>query len=277
MTAVASGRCPSTPAPVSSRRSSSAGARRAMAGPSGRSRWPPASRRWSSWAGVHRATAVLREPPPWTPVPLTSPWLTPRVSRRDARLVQSELEVQPLRPRAVQPVRGRGRKRLPPGFFPGWARQTNGIPRQRRRRPRGTLRPPPRRRTCETVNLSNAFACPPNATHGPPSLSRGPGPIGSTLDPLNSFPLSHLGTPSLAAFPPVLTPYGRRRRWRAPGRGRRAPDDVPFWHIASVHRGAHVRTRVPTFGRDCSKVAFEGDHRRARMNRARPGSKLISQ
>jgi len=191
--------------------------------------------------------------------------------------VPSELEVQPVRPRAVQSGRERGRKRLPPGFFPGWARRTNGIPRQKRRRPQGSRRPLPGRRTCETVNLLNAFACPPNATHGLPSLSRGPGPIGSTLDPLNSFPLSHLGMPSLAAFLPVLTPYGRRRpastgrrrRWRAPGRGRRAPD-VPFWHIASVHRGAHVRTRSQPSGTG-------GDHRRARMNRARPGSKPISQ
>jgi hypothetical protein len=184
-----------------------------------------------------------------------------------------------LRPRAVQPVRGRGRKRLPPGFFPGWARQTNGIPRQRRRRPRGTLRPPPRRRTCETVNLSNAFACPPNATHGPPSLSRGPGPIGSTLDPLNSFPLSHLGMPSLAAFLPVLIPYGRRRpaskgrrrRWRAPGRGGEL-------RTTSRSGTSHRFTAVPTFARDRSKVALAtGDHRRARMNRARPGSKPISQ
>jgi len=193
--------------------------------------------------------------------------------------VPSELEVQPVRPRAVQPVRGRGRKRLPPGFFPGWARRTNGIPRQRRRRPQGSRRPLPRRRTCETVNLSNAFACPPNATHGPPSLSRGPGPIGSTLDPLISFPLSHLGMPLLAAFLPVLTPHGHP----APGldgagvaAGARWGGGGELW-TTSRSGTSHRFTAVPTFARDRSQVALRGDHRRARMNRARPGSKLISQ
>src|SRR5262249_30287049 len=56
---------------------------------------------------------------------------------------------------------------------------------------------------------------------------------------------------------------GRRRRWRAPGRGRRAPGRRPVL----AHRIA----------RDLSKVALAGDHRSARVRRARPGSKLIPQ
>src|SRR5215831_13622511 len=92
-------------------------------------------------------------------------------------------------------------------------------------------------------------------------FSRGQGRIGSTLDPLNSFPLSHLGMPSLAAFLPVLSPL------RPPSPGL----DGPPSPLARAREGAessgttsrsgtsHRFAAVPTFARERSKVASRGE------------------
>src|SRR5262249_54950053 len=74
------------------------------------------------------------------------------------------------------------RKRSPPGFFPAWARPTNGSPWRGPRRPPGNLRPPPRPRTREPVNFSDALNAPQTPPMGYHPVSRGDGPIGSTCN-----------------------------------------------------------------------------------------------
>src|SRR5215471_20698798 len=82
------------------------------------------------------------------------------VSTPAATPVLSEPEPRPFGARPVRPVQARARKWSPPGFFPAWARPTNGSPWQGPRRPPGSLRPPPRPRTREPVNFSDALNAP---------------------------------------------------------------------------------------------------------------------
>src|SRR5215831_11817583 len=102
---------------------------------------------------------------------------------RRARPVLGEPQAQPPSSGSVRSARERGRKRRPPGFFPAWARPANGNPWQGPRRPPGSLRPPPRRRTREPVICRNACECPPTPPLGYHPFSRGDGPIGSILQP----------------------------------------------------------------------------------------------
>src|SRR6516164_3603876 len=107
---------------------------------------------------MRRARALQSGPPRWTPAPLAERWWT--VSTRAVTPVLSEREPRPFGARPVRSVQARARRRSPPGFFPAWARPTNGSPWQEPRRPPGSLRPPPRPRTRELVNSSDALNAP---------------------------------------------------------------------------------------------------------------------